>query len=80
MNYLTKIYRPSIDGIELPLVKTKIFSLEEKKAEMELLLTGNKPLSISLGLSRGQLKLEWNVCDLKAFFHTKYKRVEHRRR
>ena len=37
---------------------------------MELLLTGNKPLSISLGLSRGQLKLEWNVCDLKAYFHT----------
>ena len=68
--HLKELYSPSIDGIELPLVKTKIFSLEEKKAEMELLLTGNKPLSISLGLSAGQLKLEWNVCDLKAYFHT----------
>ena len=68
--HLKELYSPSIDGIELPLVKTKIFSLEEKKAEMESLLTGNKPLSISLGLSAGQLKLEWNVCDLKAYFHT----------
>ena len=68
--HLKELYSPSIDGIELPLVKTKIFSLEEKKAEMESLLTGNKPLAISLGLSRGQLKLEWNVCDLKAYFHT----------
>ena len=59
--YLKELYCPSMDGIELPLVKTKIFSPEEKKAEMELLLTGNKPLSISLGLSAGQLKLEWNL-------------------
>lgn len=69
-NYLTKIYNPSIDGIELPLVKTPILTSEEKKEAMKQLLTGNKPLSISLGLSAGQLKLEWNVCDLKAYFHT----------
>ena len=50
--HLKELYSPSIDGIELPLVKTKIFSLEEKKAEMESLLTGNKLLAISLGLSR----------------------------
>lgn len=69
-NYLIERYRPSIDGIETSMVTTPTFSPEEKQKAMELLLTGNKPLSISLGLSRGQLKLEWNVCNLKAYFHT----------
>jgi hypothetical protein len=68
--HLKELYRPSIDGIETSMVTTPTFSPEEKQKAMELLLTGNKPLSISLGLSRGQLKLEWNVCNLKAYFHT----------
>ena len=51
-------------------MKTPILTPEEKKEAMKQLLTGNKPLSISLGLSAGQLKLEWNVFNLKAYFHT----------